>query len=629
MCGICGVKGIAPDDLQDIRYRMLDALSHRGPDARGEYCGVEERLFLGATRLSIVDLSTAGVQPIFNEDRSLILVCNGEIYNASALRAELQQRSHKFHSTTDIEVIVHLYEEIGERCLERLKGMFAFALWDNKKKNLFVARDRFGIKPLYYFHNQSIFAFASEIKPLLNLPFISRELDLKALDLYFSLEYVPAPFCIYKNLYKLRPGTFLIHSPSGLEEHGYWDLGRSKAEARVISFPDAGERLEQLLKTSVHEHLTADVPVGVLLSGGLDSSTLAALAMRSLSGKCNTFSIGFEERTFDESEYAHMVARSLGTQHHHRVFTLNDFISIFPEVSRQLDEPLGDMSVFPTYFLSRFVRQYVKTALSGEGGDELFMGYPTYLAHKFLESSKAIPASLLRSLPHVLGNCLPVSSEYFTLGFKARQFLRAGRVLKDPCARHLKWMGAFLAEEKKSLFASNIFGTIDPAGLEEHYRNILSRTSANNVLKKIQYMDIYGYLTDDLLVKADRASMAASLELRVPYLDHQLMEFAWHLPTDYIFQKRLFKAVAQKYVPNKILKRRKQGFAIPFTKWLQDRRCRGLINEFFDEGYLKKQGLFDPVYIKQMFLEHATFKNDHRKKIGTYIMFQAWYQLRP
>lgn len=625
MCGICGAKGITPDSFRDECRAMLISLNHRGPDEHGQYCDSKAGLFLGATRLSIIDLTPSGSQPIFSEDKTIVLVCNGEIYNAPALRKELSQRQHRFYSRTDIEVIVHLYEEMGERCLEKLKGMFAFALWDQKKELLFVARDRLGIKPLYYYAENGKFAFASEIKSLLKLPFIKNEIDTRALDLYFSLEYVPSPCSIYKSIRKLTPGSYLIYQNSEVRTRHYWNLGNYQGE-RGLNFREAAERLEHLLKVSVEEHLLADVPIGVLLSGGLDSSALAALVNHHAPGSCDTFSIGFSEKTFDETEYAKKAAYYIGTRHHHHLFTLKDFVEIFPSVTTQLDEPFGDLSVFPTYFLSRFARQHVKVVLSGEGGDELFMGYPTYLAHKFLENHKRMPEGLITGLFRALERALPVSSEYFTLGFKVRQFLRGEHCLRDPSLRHLCWMGSFSTAEKEALYSPDLKDRISTASLGNADPGSLPEMKIKGALKKIQYLDIQGYLAEDLLVKADRASMATSLELRVPYLDHELMEFVWSLPEDMIFQKRLFKSVVRKYLPREIIQRKKKGFAIPFTKWLEEKDFFPLVEDFFNKDFIKNQGLFDPGSVQQLFSEHAERKKDNRKKLGTYIMFQSWYR---
>ena len=626
MCGICGIKGIPSGTSHDDCQRMLSSLAHRGPDAQGLYSGLDNGVFLGAARLSIVDVTPTGSQPIFNEDKSLVLVCNGEIYNAPALRRELVRKSHRFSSSTDIEVIIHLYEEMGERCLEKLKGMFAFALWDDRKKSLFVARDRLGIKPLYYYSHQGVFAFASELKSILTLPFIRRELNPDAVDLYFSLEYVPAPFSMYQGILKLMPGAYLIYRGSQLQEGRYWDLGACQSGSRKIGFSQAADRLEALIDTSVKEHLMADVPVGIFLSGGLDSTALAAFAMRHLPEKASTFSIGFDEKSFDETLSARTAARFLGTRHFHRSFTVHDFIDVFPLITGHLDEPLGDLSVFPTYFLSRFAREHVKAVLSGEGGDELFMGYPTYKAHKFLEDFRFIPPAWIRHSLRFSATMLPVGGGYMTPGFRVRQFLRGEHAGADACLRHFNWMGSFLAEEKKSFYSREFKGRINGAALRKYADRLEGGCSHNGVLKKIQSLDIQSYLADDLLVKADRASMAASLEVRVPYLDHELMEFVRDLPADYIFQKRLFKSVVKKFVPRATIQKKKKGFAIPFTQWLQDARVQPLVEGFFNEDFINNQGLFDASYIKRMLAEHQGFKHDNRKKLGTYIMFQAWYQ---
>jgi asparagine synthase (glutamine-hydrolysing) len=625
MCGICGTKGIAPDGFREELRAMLVSLNHRGPDEQGQFFDPKAGLFLGATRLSIIDLTPSGSQPLFNEDKTIVLVCNGEIYNAPALRKELSQKRHLFYSKTDTEVIIHLYEEMGERCLEKLKGMFAFALWDKKKESLFVARDRLGIKPLYYYAENGKFAFASEIKALLKLPFIEKKMDARALDLYFSLEYVPSPCSIYKSIRKLKPGSYLVYQDFEVQVRPYWNLGSYKG-GRELSFREAAERLEHLLRISVREHLLADVPVGVLLSGGLDSSALAALVNRDAPGTCDAFSIGFSEKTFDETKYAQRAAQFLGMRCHHHIFTSKDFIDIFPFVTGHLDEPLGDLSVFPTYFLSRFARQHVKTALSGEGGDELFMGYPTYLAHKFLEDHKRMPAGLIAGLLHTLEKAFPVSSEYFTLGFKIRQFLRGEHCLRDPASRHLCWMGSFSAQEKADLYSPDLKDRITAASSSNQDPMPLAKTEIKEVLKKVQHLDIDGYLAEDLLVKADRASMAASLELRVPYLDHELMEFVWSLPADMIFQKRLFRSVVGKYLPREVMRKKKQGFAMPFSKWLEEKDFFPLVGDLFNEKFIKKQDLFNPGAVGRMLREHKERKKDNRKKLGTYIMFQSWHQ---
>ncbi|MFC1709771.1 asparagine synthase (glutamine-hydrolyzing) [Candidatus Omnitrophota bacterium] len=625
MCGICGTKGLSLNNFQDNLDNMLVSLTHRGPDEEGRYCDAKEDLFLGIRRLSIIDLTPTGSQPIYNEDKSIVLVCNGEIYNFPLLKEELIQKGHRFYTKTDTEVIAHLYEDMGVDCLKKLKGMFTLALWDRKNKLLFIARDRLGIKPLYYCTHNGIFAFASELKALLKLPFISKQLDLRAMDLYFSLEYVPSPFSIFKDIYKLKPGHYLIYKDSQIKMAPFWNLDNFPQGTKGITFNEAAERLEYLLGESVKEHLLSDVPLGILLSGGLDSSTLVALASRDSSRKCDTFSIGFTEKSFDETKYAQRVAKYFTVRHHHHTFTLRDLTNIFSKATQSLDEPLGDLSIFPTYLLSRFTRQYVKTALSGEGADELFMGYPTYLAHKYTDDYRKVPPVFKKLFLGALTKCLPVSFEYFSLDFKVKQFLR-GAFLQNPCLRHLSWMGSFLPSEKEYFYNQGLRNKVSTTLLKDYCQGLFSKKEIKDELKMIQYLDMASYLSEDILVKADRASMATSLELRVPYLDHNLVEFMWRLPPDFIFQKRLLKFVMGKYLPPGITSRKKKGFAIPFAKWIQEKDFFMLVENFFSEDFVKKQGLFNHGYIKQMLAEHLAQRRDNRKKLGTYIMFQSWYQ---
>jgi len=621
MCGICGVKGIVYKDHKIYFDEMLNSLSHRGPDEEGKY--LEGDLFLGVRRLSIIDLIT-GSQPLYNEEKNIVLICNGEIYNFNKLKESLIAKGHKFRSQTDIEVIIHLYEDLGTDCLKELKGMFVFAIWDKKKKILFVARDRLGIKPLYYFSNNGIFAFASELKALLKLPFITKELEPLAVDLYFSLEYIPSPLSIFKGIFKLKPGHFLIYKDSSIGIKSYWTLNEIE-NSKNPSLPEATEELRYLLEESIKEHLLSDVPLGVFLSGGIDSSTLTALTCRLSSEMFNTCSIGFADKSFDESRYAKQVSHYFSTQHHHYIFTLKDLINIFPEVTRMMDEPLADLSIFPTYLLCKFSRQFMKVALSGEGADELFMGYPTYRAHRYMGLYHILPGVFKRYIVTPLINCLPVSFEYFSLDFKLKQFLR-GQFLKNPCLRHLFWMGSFTDSDKEYLYNEKFKKQKSRALLENYIESLFAGKRINNTLKAIQYLDISSYLSDDLLVKADRASMASSLEIRAPYLDHKLVEFIWSLPTELIFQKRLLKYVMNKSLPSESINRPKRGFAIPFAKWIMDRNFFNLVEASFTQDFIHKQNMFNYLYIKKLLDDHLNRKNDNHKKLGTYIMFQSWYK---
>ncbi|MFH1504521.1 MAG: asparagine synthase (glutamine-hydrolyzing) [Candidatus Omnitrophota bacterium] len=614
MCGICGIKGLSLEKRNRFIDDMLGILYHRGPDEKGKH--LDENISLGIRRLSIIGLKM-GSQTIFNEDKSLAVVCNGELYNFYLLKDNLIKKGHIFYTDTDSEVLVHLYEEYGPNCLKYIKGMFAFALWDKVKKRLFIARDRFGIKPLYYYNKDGIFAFSSELKALLKLPFIEKKLDSKALDLYFSLEYVPCPYSIFKNIHKLKPAHYIFCKDNNVEVQRYWNLGECAVNNK-ISFYEAKEELKNLLYNSVKEHLISDVPLGVFLSGGIDSISLAVLAKKSRAQRLSTFSIGFKEKTFDESRYAFLAAKYLGTSHYAYTFTIDDFIGSFHEVTSLLDEPFADMSIFPTYFLSKFSRKHIKVALSGEGADELFMGYPTYIAHKYIKLFNKFP-QMFQKISKRLIDLLPASDKYFSIDFKLKQFIR-GANIQDLILRHLLWMGAFSSSEKECLFNRSIgCETVDD--FAKSFRDLESSSCS----RIIQHLDISTYLCDDLLVKSDRAGMFSSLEVRVPYLDHQLVEFTLSLRPEFIYQKKLLKEAMAGILPKQILSRPKKGFPIPFSDWLRDKKFFGIVEEFFNKNFIIKQNIFNYDYVNYLFNEHLSGKRDNRKKIRTYLMFQAWY----
>jgi asparagine synthase (glutamine-hydrolysing) len=618
---MCGISGINKRNTEFIS-KMLDALYHRGPDEEGVYA--DEDISLGVRRLSIIDLTT-GSQPIYNEDKSLVVICNGEIYNFRSLREELIKKGHHFHTDSDTEALVHLYEENGRDCLRHIKGMFAFALWDRNRKTLFIARDRFGIKPLYYYNKDGIFAFASEAKALLKLPFINRELNTNALNLYLSLEYVPSPYSIWKDIYKLRPAHYMILKDNNLEIGRYWDLA-DKEKHKKISYADARGRLEELLNNSVKEHLISDVPLGIFLSGGIDSSILTGLAEKHYGQNLSTFSIGFKEKSFDESHYALSVSKHFGTKHYNYMFGIEDFTDNFYKIAGFMDEPFADLSIFPTYTLSSLSREHIKVALSGEGGDELFMGYPTYIAHKYISLFNRLPKKILKFSTRAVNN-LPVSSEYFSLDFKLKQFVK-GLNQTDPVLRHLAWMGAFSNDEKSTLLSEKFKkdSYVDPLSDSAFINTVMRGKDIKPDYKRIQYLDIRTYLSEDLLVKSDRASMFSSMEVRVPYLDHELAEFIWRLDHKFIYQKKLLKEMAKGLVPREILNRRKKGFPIPFSKWLKEKKFFDIIKEFFDKDFIEKQGMFNYGYVDSLLRKHLSGREDCRKKIGVYLMFQAWFK---
>jgi len=622
MCGICGIKGLISEERNGFVDKMSDTLYHRGPDEEGRY--FDRDISLGIRRLSIIDLET-GSQPIYNEDKTLALVCNGEIYNFHVLKDRLIKKGHNFYTNTDAEVLVHLYEEYGLDCLKYLKGMFAFALWDKKRRFLFIARDRFGIKPLYFYNKGGIFAFASELKALLKLPFIKRRLNIQAMNLYFSLDYVPSPHSIFQSIYKLKPAHYILYKNDNMEIHRYWDLNNGNVD-KGLSLAVIEDKFEMFFCDSLKEHLISDVPLGIFLSGGIDSSALVSSAAKISNKNFSTFSVGFGEKSFDESRCASLISNHFGIKNYNFTFTLDNFINSLDDLTNSLDEPFADLSVFPTYMLAKRSQQYIKVALSGEGADELFMGYPTYVAHRYIHLFNRWPDSFKAMVRHLI-NSLPVSFEYFSLDFKLKQILK-GINEYDPILRHVLWMVSFSEGEKNKLFNEEFRRRQfqDTGSTNDFIGALVNSFGGKGSFKKIQYLDIFSYLSEDILVKSDRSSMLSSLEVRVPYLDHELVEFLWNLDFNYIYRKKLLKRYVARNIPKKIIARSKKGFAIPFSIWLRDKRFLKATEKFFSKDFIERQGLFNCDYINYLLNEHLSGERDNRKKIRTYIMFQYWYK---
>ena len=623
MCGICGfvLSGNHSISRQDALSRMVKALAHRGPDDTGVF--IENDVALGVTRLSIIDLA-GGHQPLHNEDKTIWLVCNGEIYNFMELREYLSKKGHVFYTKTDTEVIVHLYEEYGDGCLNKLKGMFAFAIFNQKKKELFIARDRFGIKPLYYYADNSQLIFASEIKSILQFPDFKRDLDLIALDQYFTFEYVPAPRSIFRNIKKLPAAHYLTYREKNINVSKYWDIDFSQSQV-LLDEREAKDKLAGLLNTVIKRHLISDVPLGVFLSGGIDSSTITALSSRLSNKRIKTFSIGFKENSFDESEYALKVSALYNTSHHHHIFEISDLLRIIPKAMYYLDEPLADASFFPTYLLSNFARQNVTVVLSGEGGDEIFAGYPTYQAHKLAEFYKYIPEYIRNNLINKVINRLPVSVDNFSLDFKAKKFISF--LSSDAALRHIYWMGSFNFQDRVKLYSPSPREALMADNLYDTLSAYLLQSKNCCELDLFQYLDIKTYLQDDLLVKADRAGMANSLEIRVPYLDHELVEFVFSLSPRLRLKnlntKYILKEIARDFLPRDIIKRQKKGFGIPIASWIKN-DFKEVILDALGKDKIKKEGFFNYAYIEKLLREHFANKTDNRKKIWTLFMFELW-----
>lgn len=627
MCGIYGYLSTKEKIDHDILRAMGSALTHRGPDGEGEEIqqSAEWGLGLGHMRLSIIDLSAAGKQPMCNEDGTIWVTCNGEIYNFRELRVELQRKGHCFRSNSDTEVIIHLYEEKGVQCLDRLNGMFAFAIWDRNKKTLFLARDRIGKKPLHYCRYDGGFVFGSEIKALLKHPEVVREIDPGSLSKYLTYEYVPAPDTIFKSIRKIRPGHFLLYKDGDLRTEKYWDLPLSDNPIGYKTEDEYVEELREILERSVRSRLVADVPVGVFLSGGVDSSLVAAMAKHS-NKDIECFSIGFDEISFDERKYAAQVAQSINIKQNLRIFSTAQMLESLEMLPQLLDEPMADPSILPTYLLSKMTSEKLKVALSGDGGDELFAGYPTFQAHQLITYFDSLPDSL-KNTARSLARSLPVSDTNLSFDFKVKQLLRGAGVSSE--IRFFRWMGGFIDAEKKELLSDDL-----KAALRHHnsYQDIFQYLTESNLtkdLERILYLSMKLYLQDDILVKVDRAAMANGLEVRCPLLDQEFVEFACKLPTKYklkgLTTKYLLKKAARGILPDRIIDRRKKGFGIPIARWLRN-ELKTFMLDSLEETKIKRQGLFNHAYIKKLIDDHLESKVDNRKALWSLLVFQIWHE---
>ena len=588
---------------------MSKTLVHRGPDSDGTF--VEGGVGLAARRLAIIDLAT-GDQPVGNEDGRIQVVQNGELYNYRELRRDLERAGHRFATQGDTEVLVHLYEEHGTAFVDRLRGMFAIALWDGSERRLVLARDRYGIKPLYYREQPDELAFASELRALPR-----GEIDLDALEAFLAFNAIPAPLTIFREIRKLPPGHVLT-----------WQNGRSELirYARPAPVPetevrddDEAELVEELrarLRDSVQAHLVSDVPVGVLLSGGIDSATLTALAAQESSEPVRTFSIGFEERGFDELADARLVAEQYGTQHEE--LTLRpDAALLLPTLAEAFDEPFADSSALPTYLVSELASRQVKVALSGEGGDELFGGYYTYAADLL-----ALRAGGLARFARPLVELLPSSSGKATFDYKAKRFVRGAHL--PPLERHHAWKEIFSSDARTELTGRK--SGFDPVDL---LRARFAETEGAELLARLQDVDLGIYLVDDLLVKTDRASMAHSLEARVPFLDPVVTNLALALPSRHkvrgLRKKVLLRKAVAPLIPKPLLRRRKRGFSIPAAAWL-----RGDLEPFardtLSESTLRRQGFLDPGAVRRVLDNHVGGKEDLSRQLWGLLAFTLWYE---
>jgi asparagine synthase (glutamine-hydrolysing) len=609
MCGICGVVSASGSVDPERVARMSAKLVHRGPDSAGEYS--EGPVALAARRLSIIDLET-GDQPIASEDGTVHIVQNGEIYNYRELRRELERAGHSFRTHGDTEVLLHLYEQHRDGFAERLRGMFAVAIWDAPRRRLVLARDRFGIKPLYYRDADGELAFASELRALPR-----GEVDLDALEAFLAFNAVPGPLTIFRETRKLPAGHLLLW------ENGHVRLERFARPAPVaaddVRDDEEAELVEELrsrVRDSVRAHLVSDVPVGVLLSGGVDSALLAALAAQEGGEPLRTFSIGFAERSFDELEGARLVAERYGTRHRELVLR-PDAALLLPALAEAFDEPFADSSALPTYLVSELAAQDVKVALSGEGGDELFGGYYTYAADLLAERIGG-----LARLAQPLVERLPTSTAKASFDYRAKRFVRAAHL--PPLERHHGWKEIFSPAARAELTRRST--SFDPVDL---LRARYDETQGADELARLQDVDLGTYLVDDLLVKTDRASMAHSLEARVPYLDTVVANLALALPTRHkvrgLSKKVLLRKAAEPLLPREIVHGKKRGFSIPAAAWLRG-ELEPFARETLSADTLRRQGFFEPGVVQRLLDDHVAGREDLSRQLWGLLAFTLWHE---
>jgi asparagine synthase (glutamine-hydrolysing) len=625
MCGICGVlhfNGQHPS--VDVVSCMTESLRHRGPDGRGIH--VDSEIGLGHRRLAIIDLSPDGKQPMSNEDGTLWITYNGEIYNFVEIRRELQQMGYIFRTQTDTEVILKAYENWGVDCLSRFNGMFAFALWDTTLGRLWLVRDRLGVKPLFYCHRPDRLLFGSEIKAILCDPIIERRINLTALHHYLSLNYMPAPYSLFDGIYQLLPGHYLlIYNDGRYKEESYWDVSymnkRHESEQELLA------NFDYELSRAIERHLVSDVPLGAFLSGGVDSSTIVYWMAKQQENPITTFSIGFEDNSYSELYYAQQVADACCTDHHTKIVT-PDAIEILPRIIWHAEEPTADSSMLPLYYLAQMAREKVKVALSGDGADEIMAGYETYQAYYWAHLYRKIPSFIRQHLIRSIVEKLPISYAKVSVDFKLKQFVRGAEL--DPDASHAYWRISFDEAMKFDLYTTDVRQALLEIDTIELYRQIFAQTDATQSLERMLYVDTRFYLPNDMLVKIDRMTMAHSLEARVPFLDYRLVEFIATIPVQFKLKgwkqkKYLLKRSLDQHLPQAEPWRKKQGFNVPIGKWFL-KELRDFTGDHLSPQQIQRMGLFRPEQVIQLFNEHITGKQDNSHQLWGLLCLSLWWQ---
>ncbi len=626
MCGIVGLASLnkPPFPLD----KAMAALKHRGPDDSGSY--TDDTVSLGQTRLSIIDLA-GGRQPMFNEDGSKCIIFNGEIYNFQALRRELEQQGHRFQTRSDTETILHSYEQWGPDCLQRLQGMFALAIWDKKSKSLFLARDRLGIKPLVYAEHQGSFYFASEMKAILADSQFPREMNESALAAYFSLSYIPAPQTIYNQISKLLPGHYLIWQDGQINIQQYWDLRFEPDHS--LSEADCLQTIGELLEDGVKQRLMSEVPLGAFLSGGIDSGAVVALMSGVMDDPVTTFCMGFGGQTggyLDERGYARMVAERYQTDH--QEFEVKpEFEGLMDTLVQAFDEPFADDSTIPSYFVCKLAREKVTVALSGLGGDEDFAGYERYLGLRLRGLYKRLVPSGLNAILNKLTQSLPERADgHYTINHLKR-FTRSAAA--EPDAAYAGFLSILRPDLQKRLFSDTSSISDRLSACKDHLSSFFNSsrvTNGSDSLNRGLYTDFKTYLPEDILAVTDRMSMQHSLEVRVPFLDHRLVEFCATIPPGMklkrLKKKALLKKWAKAHLPQEVIQHRKQGFVGPMTQWLKT-DLKPMTETILSPKNLQQHGLFNEATVRQILDQHASGRENHDTLIWALVMFQRWFEL--
>lgn len=631
MCGICGIMqlgaSVAPVDEQLIS-RMTDTLAHRGPNDRGTWSrGI---MALGHRRLSVIDLSSAGHQPMTNEDGSVVIVYNGEVYNFRELkqRHQLEERGHTFRSHTDTEVLIHLYEEIGLDMVSELNGMFAMAIWDVKQERLHLVRDRYGIKPLFYQQDRGYFRFASEIKAIIADERVARKPSIQALHDFLTFNYVPGVQTAFESIHEIPPAHYATVDAQGkMDLTRYWDLDFSQVD-HSISEQEAADRAYELMDLSVQRRLIADVPIGVLLSGGLDSSTLVALMNKHVSEPVHTYSVGFEDQSFNELPYARKVADQYNTVHSEVMITADMVRDMLPRYLSYIDEPYGDGSAIPTYYVCQLAKDNVVVVLSGEGGDECFAGYETYAAYHAAKWFSRIPRLVRNGLIAPLVSRLPTSDKKLSLEFKLKRFL-GGQDL-SPEVAHLWWRIVLDEKRKLDMYSPAVREQLVPQESVRHFSDIFKALPESDSLSKLMYIDSAVFLPDDLMIKNDRMSMAHSLEARVPFTDRELTGYLASVPPALkmkrMRKKHIMRRAMARELPASILNKKKVGLEMPYSRWLKQ-ELNDVMMDYLGQERLESTGLFRPGPIRELIDNHLSGRQDNGRPLWGLLNYMMWHAM--